>query len=150
MLVGIRTLEKQLDWVGRRYRFASLDEIGRQVEMGRSSDRPLAAVTFDDGYEDVYRNAFPLLSRKGIPAAVFAVTDHVGTDRPLAHDALYAQLLHGRNRLGAPGLASLLGDVGSPRRRTLGSGTVARGMTVGSWSSPNGSSPPRAGPRSGS
>ena len=112
MLVGIRTLEQQLDWVGRRYRFASLDEIGRQVEMGRSSDRPLAAVTFDDGYEDVYRNAFPLLSRKGIPAAVFAVTDHVGTDRPLAHDALYAQLLHGRNRLGAPGLASLLGDVG--------------------------------------
>lgn len=29
------------------------------------------AVTFDDGYRDVYTNAFPLLQEFGIPATVF-------------------------------------------------------------------------------
>jgi peptidoglycan/xylan/chitin deacetylase (PgdA/CDA1 family) len=49
-------------------------------------------VTFDDGYRDVYTNAFPLLKRKGIPATVFTVTDLVGTDRLLLHDSLHAAL----------------------------------------------------------
>ena len=43
----------------------------------RSTD-PVAAVTFDDGYRDVYEHAVPVLKRKGIPAAVFVVTDLVG------------------------------------------------------------------------
>ena len=35
----------------------------------------MAAVTFDDGYRDIYENAYPMLKRKGIPAAIFVVTD---------------------------------------------------------------------------
>ena len=51
--------------------------------------RPAAAITFDDGYRDVYEQAFPLLTRKGIPATVFVVTEFVGTNRALLHDRLY-------------------------------------------------------------
>jgi peptidoglycan/xylan/chitin deacetylase (PgdA/CDA1 family) len=46
-------------------------------------------VTFDDGYRDVYEHAFPLLKRKGIPAAVFVVTDLVGTPRLQRHDRVH-------------------------------------------------------------
>jgi peptidoglycan/xylan/chitin deacetylase (PgdA/CDA1 family) len=93
MTISRAMLERHLDWVGRRFRFASLDEIGARLEAGESFERPVAAVTFDDGYCDVYENAFPLLARKGIPAAVFVVTELVGTDRPQLHDYLYVLLV---------------------------------------------------------
>jgi peptidoglycan/xylan/chitin deacetylase (PgdA/CDA1 family) len=92
MLVSARTLERQLDWVGRHFQFVSLDELGRQRESGEPPARPLAAVTFDDGYRDVYEHAFPLLRRKGIPAAVFVVTELMGTERLQRHDRLYLAL----------------------------------------------------------
>jgi peptidoglycan/xylan/chitin deacetylase (PgdA/CDA1 family) len=98
MLISTRTLEQQLDWIGKRYRFVSMDEIA-QHGVGqfngsgvRSSGKPLAAVTFDDGYRDVYEHAFPLLQRKGIPFTVYVVTDLVGTDRLQLHDELFMLL----------------------------------------------------------
>lgn len=92
MLVSTRTLERQLDCVGRLHRFVSLDELGDHLESGARAARPLAAVTFDDGYRDVYEHAFPLLRKKGIPAAVFVVTDLVGTSRLHTHDRLHLAL----------------------------------------------------------
>jgi peptidoglycan/xylan/chitin deacetylase (PgdA/CDA1 family) len=69
-----------------------LDEIGSRLETGIGSTRPAAAVTFDDGYSDVYHNAFPLLMKKGIPATVFVVTGLVGTQQMHIHDKLYLLL----------------------------------------------------------
>ena len=92
MLISSRMLEQHLDWIGRRFRFVSLDEVASHLESGRES--AVAAVTFDDGYRDVYQHAYPLLKRKGIPSAVFVVTDLVGTSNLQLHDRLY--LLLGR------------------------------------------------------
>jgi len=92
MLTSTRMFEQHLDWVGRHYEFVSLDEIGNRLEGGASSTRPMAAVAFDDGYSDVYHNAFPVLVRKGIPAAVFVVTGLVGTRQMQIHDRLYLLL----------------------------------------------------------
>lgn len=39
------------------------------------------AVTLDDGYEDNFRVAAPILRRLGVPATFFAVSDYVGSDR---------------------------------------------------------------------
>ena len=91
MLVSVKTLERHLDWLGRRFRFVSLDELGTRLESG-SSGGPVAAITFDDGYRDFYFHAFPLLKKKGIPAAVFVVTDLLGTTRMQTHDKLYCLL----------------------------------------------------------
>lgn len=92
MLISARTFEKHLDWIGRNYEFASLDEIGRHLEGKRAGRKPLAAITFDDGYSDVYWNGLPILARKGIPSAVFVVTDLVGTAQLHVHDELYLLL----------------------------------------------------------
>jgi peptidoglycan/xylan/chitin deacetylase (PgdA/CDA1 family) len=80
-----------LDWIGRRFRFVSLDELGQRLESGASHES-IAAITFDDGYRDFYIHALPLLKKKGIPAAVFVVTDLVGTTRMQTHDKLYLLL----------------------------------------------------------
>lgn len=97
MLVSEATLEQHLHWIGRHYRFVSADEMvalmkEEQRTGTRNPGKPAALVTFDDGYQDVYQNALPILKRLDIPAAVFVVTDLVGTDRLLLHDELYLLL----------------------------------------------------------
>src|SRR5262245_56158141 len=88
MLISTRMLEQHLDWLAKRFSIVSLDELSLRCERLNSS-KPVAAITFDDGYSDVYHNAFPLLRRKAIPFAVFVVTDLVGTGRPQIFDRLY-------------------------------------------------------------
>ena len=92
MLVSSGMLEQHLDWIGRRFRFISLDELGARLDARDSREDPVAAITFDDGYRDFYYHALPLLKRKGIPAAVFVVTDLLGTQRVQIHDRLYLLL----------------------------------------------------------
>ena len=42
------------------------------------------AITFDDAYRSVIELAFPILSRAGFTATVFAPTSFVGTEEPMA------------------------------------------------------------------
>jgi peptidoglycan/xylan/chitin deacetylase (PgdA/CDA1 family) len=93
ILTSRATLEKHLDWIGRRRRFVSLDALGERLSTGERRGQPVAAVTFDDGYANVYEHALPVLRRKGIPAAIFVVTDLVGTPRPQLHDHLHLLLM---------------------------------------------------------
>lgn len=92
MLISRRMLEQHLDWLGRRYRFISLDELGARLESKDGREDPAVAITFDDGYRDFYDHALPILKRKGVPAAVFVVTDLVGTKRIQIHDKLHLLL----------------------------------------------------------
>lgn len=64
--------------------FQSLDE----PATGRT---PLV-ITFDDGYEDNYRLAFPILRRHGLTAVFFVTTDFVDHGQPLWFDRVAALL----------------------------------------------------------
>jgi peptidoglycan/xylan/chitin deacetylase (PgdA/CDA1 family) len=134
MLITTRMLERQLDWVGGRYSFVSLDELAAAMESGKKDSRRLAAVTFDDGYADVYHHALPLLRRKGIPAAVFVVTDLIGTDSLQYHDRLYFLLLRGFLAKSPDALVAYLRKSGirSPDADHLGNGVVDYSRTVNS------------------
>jgi hypothetical protein len=92
MLISRRMLEQHLDWIGRDFRFVSLDELGARLDGNDTSRDPIAAVTFDDGYQDFHDHAMPLLTRKGIPAAVFVVSGLVNTTMVQVHDELYLLL----------------------------------------------------------
>lgn len=94
MLISRVMFERHLDWMAQHFEIVPLDELRMRLDTFAPRARPLAAITFDDGYRDVYEQAFPLLKSKGIPAAVFVATDYVGTSRVLPHDRLY--LLLGR------------------------------------------------------
>jgi hypothetical protein len=104
MQTSTAMLEKHLDWIGQRYKIVSLDELGSQLRSGDNPAKPIAAITFDDGYRDVYLNAFPLLVRKGIPAAIFVVTDIVGTTEPPLHDRLYMVLARAFEKWSLPAI----------------------------------------------
>ncbi|MEN6459147.1 MAG: glycosyltransferase [Thermoguttaceae bacterium] len=62
----------------------------RQVLACRKAGEPIPprtfVVTFDDGYDNVYQNAWPVLKELSVPATVFVVTDCLGSDRPFRFD----------------------------------------------------------------
>ncbi len=98
MLISVSTFERHLDWLAGEFRFASLDEIGEHAARGVPFAEPVVAITFDDGYRDVYDYAYPALRRRGIPAAVFIVTDFVGQPLAHLHDTLYYRMTRAFNR----------------------------------------------------
>ena len=120
-LTSREMFERHLDVVGRHFRFATLDEIGARLASGEPFTERVAAVTFDDGYRDNYDVAFPILKRKGIPAAVFVVTDLVGQAHWQTHDKLYHLVTRAFAAWTDPRreLTRLLTDLGLPASHLL-------------------------------
>jgi peptidoglycan/xylan/chitin deacetylase (PgdA/CDA1 family) len=127
MLISRAMFERHIDHVGRSFRFVTLDEIGEHLATGRPFLEPVAAITFDDGYQDVYENAFPVLKRKGIPAAMFVVTDLVGREAWQTHDRLYTLVEKAYAQWPDPRyrLAGLLSELQLPGAEILASRSAA-------------------------
>ncbi len=56
-------------------RVIPLGQVQHQLQPGLPPEC-LVAITFDDGFRNVYQHGFPALQRYGFPATVFLVTDH--------------------------------------------------------------------------
>jgi peptidoglycan/xylan/chitin deacetylase (PgdA/CDA1 family)/GT2 family glycosyltransferase len=78
-VVPLRRFRRQMAWLRRRkYNVMTL---GAYVEHRRKFELPPAksvVVTFDDGFEDNARLAYPVLRRYELPATMFVVTSLVG------------------------------------------------------------------------
>lgn len=125
MLVSTKTLAMHIEWLASRYELVGLDEVTDAARARRSS-RPLAALTFDDAYADVYYNAFPLLKSKGIPFALFAATDLIGSRQLYVHDELYclASALLAEGGAGAVRLREALTESGAEELFRDGGGSL--------------------------
>jgi peptidoglycan/xylan/chitin deacetylase (PgdA/CDA1 family) len=60
------------------YKAVPLEEIFKQTSGSINEGRQKVVITFDDGYEDVYLNAFPILQEYGFTAFIFIITGFVG------------------------------------------------------------------------
>jgi peptidoglycan/xylan/chitin deacetylase (PgdA/CDA1 family) len=100
MTVSPASFAAQLDWLARNhYRVIRLADLAAYLEGRQALPQRAVVITIDDGYESVYRHAFPLLRKHGFPATVFVYTDFIG-----AGDALtWPQL----QELGASGLVDI-------------------------------------------
>ena len=80
LTVSPESFARQLEWLERKkFRFLSLDGVVDREAKTSLLDRSVA-LTFDDGFYDNYENAFSLLVRRKIPAALFVVVNWVGGD----------------------------------------------------------------------
>ncbi len=70
----------------RGYQVISFDDLVNGIKDGRVFARNTVVIQFDDGYEDNYTNAFPVLKEHGFPAMVFLVSDLIGTKGYLSWD----------------------------------------------------------------
>lgn len=70
---------KQMAWLHQKgFQTLSLAEAARLVRVGQPFRERTCVVTFDDGYETVYRDAFPVLQEFGFTATVFLITGYCG------------------------------------------------------------------------
>lgn len=69
MNVPLATFRCQIEWLLANGEVVGLEEAIRR--RGEAGSERLYAITFDDGYSDVYRNAFPLLQGWGIPFTIY-------------------------------------------------------------------------------
>lgn len=77
--------KSQLDLLARHYSVLPLSEMVRGISEGPVSGRPPAAITFDDGYEDNFLSAYPILKKKKLPAAIFLLTGESPAGRQASH-----------------------------------------------------------------
>ncbi len=89
--VRLERFTRQMRYLARWYRVVSLDQVLEQLAAPQS-DKPLAAVTFDDGYRNTYLYAYPMLKKLKLPATIFPITDFVEGRRTPWWDRLRAML----------------------------------------------------------
>nr|MBN2277939.1 polysaccharide deacetylase family protein [candidate division Zixibacteria bacterium] len=71
------------------YRFVSLDEFIKSG--GEAGD---VAITFDDGFEMIYMQVYPILAELGIPAAIFIPAGFIGKPASWDYSAVFRTLRH--------------------------------------------------------
>ncbi|MCH7909806.1 MAG: polysaccharide deacetylase family protein, partial [Candidatus Hydrogenedentes bacterium] len=89
--------------LSRHYEVLALNDAVAAMNASRTATKPLAAITFDDGYRDNLEYAAPILDDAGLKATFFIVAGLVGEDRSPWYDEMIraASALHERQRLGA-------------------------------------------------
>jgi peptidoglycan/xylan/chitin deacetylase (PgdA/CDA1 family) len=74
-----KRFEEQLAYLKRvGYEAVDLDAVYRYMTEGASISLKPIVITFDDGYQDNLKNAYPLLKKYGMCATIFLATDHLG------------------------------------------------------------------------
>ncbi|GAB2506799.1 hypothetical protein GCM10027084_21710 [Pseudoxanthomonas sangjuensis] len=110
---------EQMAHLRRHFSPMRFGEVLERIERGRTLPKDAVLVTFDDGYDDNYRVAFPILRELDMSAMFFVSTGHIDSGRPYAYDWLVHMICSTRaDRLRAPelGLDRALGATLAERR----------------------------------
>ncbi|MFH1690676.1 MAG: polysaccharide deacetylase family protein [Candidatus Eisenbacteria bacterium] len=83
LVVTPELFERQVAFLTKRYRVVNIGEMAGQMRSRGGVDPGSVAITFDDGYEDNYRCAFPILRKHGATATFYITTGTVADARIL-------------------------------------------------------------------
>ncbi len=89
--------EAQMRYVRKHYRLIPLGQLCREIANG-DAVRPTLAITFDDGYRDLYTHAFPVLRKYEIPATIYLIGRSMETGESPWYDRIFVALDHAAER----------------------------------------------------
>jgi len=70
---------RQIEYLKKnKYKFLTLDDVYQYKSQGRKFPRKSIVITFDDGYENIYDNALPILKEYGAKGSVFVISSKIG------------------------------------------------------------------------
>lgn len=76
--VSVHNFRDQMKYIKENYDVVRLEDVYKEVYM---DSRDAVAITFDDGYHEIFVNALPILEYYNIPATVFVTTGNIGTNK---------------------------------------------------------------------
>ncbi len=87
--VSTAAFRRQMEFLKvHRYRVISLGDLLKELKAGGRISFKTVVVTFDDGYLDNFKNAFPVLKQLDLPATVFMITGNINHEGWLAEEDL--------------------------------------------------------------
>lgn len=73
------TFEAQMQFLKvHRYHVRPLAEVIADLKAGKKIKPRTVCITFDDGTEDNFKQAFPILKKLNLPATIFMITGNIG------------------------------------------------------------------------
>jgi peptidoglycan/xylan/chitin deacetylase (PgdA/CDA1 family) len=85
--VSEKSFEYQMAFMKRHgFQVIGFDDLVEGIKKGHQFSHNSVVLQFDDGYEDNYKYAFPILKKYGFPAMVFLISDKIGTPDFLTWD----------------------------------------------------------------
>jgi len=84
--------ETQMRYLRNHCRVLSLSQLVDELNHRNASASHAVAVTFDDGYSDLYHHALPILCKYEIPATVYLTADCIETGEVAWYDRIFLAL----------------------------------------------------------
>lgn len=81
-------LLRQIEFLRKSHEIVSLETALRRVYSEQPLERPIATLTFDDGYSGMAEVLMPILEREQIPATIYLATGHIESQRLYWYDRL--------------------------------------------------------------
>lgn len=80
--VSPENFAKQLEYIKNKgYEVITLDELAGSIKSKQRLKNNKVVITFDDGYQDNFKYAYPVLRKFGFPATIFLISDFVGGEK---------------------------------------------------------------------
>ncbi len=116
------------------WRTLTMGELGDALRLGIQPPPKSFVISFDDGYEDGYINAFPILRSKGFVATFFVIAGRIGQPEFL-NPVEMRELVAAGNEIGNHSMSHADMRIMTPERlvdETLGASAIIAGH-VGVW-----------------
>src|SRR3989344_6897235 len=89
-----KAFRQQLQLIRAHFRVVPLQSLIEAWSSAPKKARGMLAITFDDGYRDIFRVAWPILQDYSIPFTIFLPTDFIEQQKPLWVDQLEYTINH--------------------------------------------------------
>lgn len=79
LAVSPQVFQKQMSFLARnKYNVIALGQLSSLIKAKSKIPQNTVVITFDDGYEDNYLQAYPILKKYNLPATIFIIVDFIG------------------------------------------------------------------------
>lgn len=100
--------DQQLYFIKNNYNVIGFDKLINCIENNEKLDKGSIVITFDDGFEDNYYNAYPILKKYTLPATIFLSVDYIAKKKHFWFDEVVCIL----KKLSAESISQLNSEIG--------------------------------------